>query len=52
MYIDFIPSEKRSTLKGKNLLGRKFFPVRVDPSSEGILCAGRQIGSDKSYLPC
>ena len=31
----FRPSEKRSTLKGKNLLpgGSKFFPFRVDPFS-------------------
>ena len=31
------PSEKGSTLKGKNLLpfGSKFFPFRVDPFSEG-----------------
>ena len=28
------PSEKRSTLKVKNLLP-KFFPLRVDPFSEG-----------------
>ena len=41
-----IPSEKKSTLEGKNLLpkevysrrkefGSKFFPFRVDPFSEG-----------------
>ena len=35
------PSEKGSTLKGKNLLpkGSKFFPFRVDPFSEGAWCA-------------
>ena len=32
--IVFLPSEKRSTLKGKNL-GTKFFPFRVNPFSEG-----------------
>ena len=33
LYRTPIPSEKRSTLKGKNLLpgGSKFFPFRVDP---------------------
>ena len=33
-----LPSEKGSTLKGKNLLppGNKFFPFRVDPFSEEV----------------
>ena len=32
-----VPSDKRSVLKGKNLLphGSKFFHFRVDPISEG-----------------
>ena len=34
----FFPSEKGSTLKGKNLLPLAF---RVDPFSEGDLCAGK-----------
>ena len=29
-----LPSEKESALKGKNLLGSKFFPFRIDPFSE------------------
>ena len=29
------PSEKRSTLKGKNFLESKFFPFRVDPFCVG-----------------
>ena len=32
--------------------GSKFFPVRVDPISEGTWCAGKQRGSHKSCLPC
>ena len=47
-------SEKGSTPKGKNLLpnGSKFFPFRVDLSSEGTQCAVEQTGSHISYLPC
>ena len=41
-----LPSEKESSLKGKNLLPRK-----VDPFSEGTWCAGKQTGSHKSCLP-
>ena len=39
------PSEKGSTLKGKNLLpqGNKFFPFRVDPFSEEHLCTRKQM---------
>ena len=38
-----LPSEKGSTLKGKNLLpGIKFFPFRVDPISEGTSCVVTQ----------
>ena len=33
----FAPSEKGSTP-----LGNQFFPLTVDPFSEGILCAGKQ----------
>ena len=48
-----LPSEKGSTLKGKNLLpiGSKFFPFRVDPFLEGAWCTENQIGTHKSYLP-
>ena len=39
------PSEKESTLKGKNLpLGGKFFPFRVDSFSEGAWFEGKQTG--------
>ena len=54
-----LPSEKVSTLKGKNLLpiefapmGSKFFPFRVDSFSEGNWCAGMQKESHKSCFPC
>ena len=31
--------------------GSKFFPLRLDPSSEGEKYAGKQTGSNKSCLP-
>ena len=48
------PSEKVSTLKGKNVLpslGSTFFPFRVDPSPERLRCVGKQTGSHKSSFP-
>ena len=49
-----LPSEKGSTLNGKNLLaplGSKFIPFRADLFLERTSCVGRQTGSHKSYLP-
>ena len=49
------PSEKGSTLNGRNLLSKESdanaFPFRVDPLSEGAWCAGKQTGSCKNDLP-
>ena len=47
-----LPSEKGSSLKGKNLLpmGANYFPFRVDLLSEGTWCAGLKTGSQKSCL--
>ena len=42
-------NSKRKELAPK---GSQFFPFRVDPSSEGAWCAGKQTGSHKSHLPC
>ena len=50
----YLPSEKRSTLQGKNTLqgkGSKFFPFRADPFQNG-LGVQKQAGSHKSCLPC
>ena len=49
----FLPFEKGSTLKGKNLppLRSKFFPFQVDPFPEGTWCAEKQTRSNKSCLP-
>ena len=52
-----IPSERESTVKGKNLLpyaphGSKFFPFRVDPFSEGFVAKKTKKEAIKSYLPC
>ena len=45
-----LPSEKRSTLKGKkkSFVESKFFSFRVG----NVWCAGKQTGSHKSCLPC
>ena len=45
--IILLPSERRSTVKGKNLhplgaKGSKFFPFRVDPFPEGAWRIGMQ----------
>ena len=49
-----LPSEKGSTLEGKNLLpiGRKFFPFRVGHFSEGVQCVGKRTGNHKNCLSC
>ena len=46
-----LPSEKGSTLKGKNLLpvGANF-PFRVDPFLEGTCYVSKQSGSHKGCL--
>ena len=49
------PSEKESTIKGKNLLPMRAnsFLLYVDDFMEGHWCIGPQkIGTRKSYLPC
>ena len=53
-YLFWLPSERRSALKGTNLLPpvSKFFSLRVDLFSEGDWCAGKQIGTHKNGLPC
>ena len=46
-----LPSEKWSSLKGKNLpLGSKFFPFRVDHFLEGALASRKVTGSQKRFL--
>ena len=48
-----LSSEKGSTPKGKNLLlGSKFFPLKVDPFSEGDWFARKPKECHGSYIPC
>ena len=50
----FSPSEKRSTLKGKNLLplGANSYLLEKDFFSEAACSAGKQTESHKHYLSC
>ena len=42
----FLPSEK-----GVHSFRSKFFPVRVDPFSEGVWCVGNRTGRHRCYHP-
>ena len=50
-----LPSEKGSIYpKRKEFAhkGNNFFPFRIDPFSEGSWYTGKQVGCNKSWLPC